>query len=113
VAGRKKKDETEPKPSIDLDRSIGPNLKRWREIRGFSQEELAQRAEVHRTEIGLLERGGREPKAGIVTKLAGALGISQGALFEGFAFVPSESGQGHFSYRLPELETQSPAASES
>lgn len=98
MAGRKKKDETNPKPVIDLDRSIGPNLRRWREKRGYSQEKLAQLAEVHRTEVGLLERGEREPKAGIITKLAGALEIPQGALFEGFEFVLTDDGQGRFIY---------------
>jgi transcriptional regulator with XRE-family HTH domain len=98
VAGRRKKSETVPKPSVDLDRSFGPNLRHWRNKRGYSQERLAQRADLHRTEIGLLERGEREPKLGIIARLAGALGISPDALFEGFAFTPSDSGQGHFVY---------------
>jgi len=102
VAGRRKKSETVPKPSVDLDRSFGPNLRRWRDKRGYSQEKLAQLADLHRTEIGLLERGEREPKLGIITKLAGALGISPNALFEGLQFLPSESGQGHFTYADPE-----------
>jgi len=98
VAGRKKKSETVQKPSVDLDRSFGPNLRRLRYLRGHSQEKLAQLADVHRTEIGLLERGEREPKFGIIAKLAGALEVSPDALFEGLAFVPSEHGQGQFSY---------------
>jgi transcriptional regulator with XRE-family HTH domain len=102
VAGRRKKSETSPKPSVDLDRSFGPNLRRWRTERGYSQEKLAQLADLHRTEIGLLERGEREPKLGIITKLAGALAISPTALFEGLEFVPSEDGQGHFTYATTE-----------
>ncbi len=104
VAGRKKNSETVPKPSVDLDRSFGPNLRHWRNQRGYSQERLALRADLHRTEIGLLERGEREPKLGIITKLAGALGVSPVVLFEGLDFVPSESGQGHFTYAVPEQE---------
>jgi transcriptional regulator with XRE-family HTH domain len=106
VAGRRKKSETVPKPSVDLDRSFGPNLRHWRNERGYSQERLAQRADLHRTEIGLLERGEREPKLGIITKLAGALDISPTVLFEGVAFVPSDSGQGHFAYDPPEREPE-------
>jgi transcriptional regulator with XRE-family HTH domain len=102
VAGRRKKSETVPKPAVDLDRSFGPNLRRWRDQRGYSQERLAQLADLHRTEIGLLERGQREPKLGIITKLAGALGVPPNALFEGLQFVPSESGQGHFTYAVPD-----------
>ena len=98
MAGRRKKSETVPKPSVDLDRSFGPNLRHWRVKRGYSQEKLAQLADLHRTEIGLLERGEREPKLGIITKLAGALGVSPAVLFEGLEFVPSDSGHGHFTY---------------
>jgi transcriptional regulator with XRE-family HTH domain len=104
VAGRRKKSETVPKPSVDLDRSFGPNLRYWRRERGHSQEKLAQLADLHRTEIGLLERGEREPKLGIITKLAGALAIPPNALFEGLEFVPSENGQGHFTYATREQE---------
>jgi DNA-binding XRE family transcriptional regulator len=104
VAGRKKKSETVQKPSVDLDRSFGPNLRRLRYLRGHSQEKLAQLADVHRTEIGLLERGEREPKFGIIAKLAGALEVSADALFEGLEFVPSEHGQGRFSYATAEQE---------
>ena len=101
MAGRNKKSETKPKPAVELDRSIAPNLKRWRKTRGYSQEELADRAELHRTEVGLLENSGREPKYGIILKLAGALEISPGELFKGAAFVPAESEKGHFAYDQP------------
>jgi transcriptional regulator with XRE-family HTH domain len=80
-------------------------LRRRRTERGYSQEELAHRADLHRTEIGLLERGQREPKLGVITKLAGALAVSPNVLFEGLEFIPSENGQGHFSYAPREGET--------
>jgi transcriptional regulator with XRE-family HTH domain len=98
VAGRKPKEETDPKPEIDLDRSFAPNLKYWRKKRGLSQQKLSELAEVHRTEVGLLERGKREPKFGIINKLAGALAIDQSELFKGTAFTASETGEGHFTY---------------
>jgi transcriptional regulator with XRE-family HTH domain len=104
VAGRKKQSETVPKPSVDLDRSFGPNLRRLRNERGHSQERLAQLADLHRTEIGLLERGEREPKLGIIVKLAGSLDVSPNALFEGLEFAPNESGQGRFTYATSEQE---------
>jgi transcriptional regulator with XRE-family HTH domain len=104
MAGRKKKGETDPKPSVDLTRSFGPALRRWRKKRGYSQEKLAVRADIHPTEIGLLERGKREPRLGIIAKLAGALEISPNELFDGLAFVPSESGHGRFTYKQPPPE---------
>jgi transcriptional regulator with XRE-family HTH domain len=59
------------------------NLRRARETAGISQEELADRCEVHRTEISLLERGGREPRLGTMVKLATALGTTPEALCSG------------------------------
>jgi transcriptional regulator with XRE-family HTH domain len=87
------------KPMPDLDRSLGANLRNWRKTRGLSQEALAELAEVHRTEIGLLERGKRDPGFGIITRLAGALEIPPGELFAGLAFDPARGfGRGRFVY---------------
>ncbi|HEX6455425.1 MAG TPA: helix-turn-helix transcriptional regulator [Solirubrobacterales bacterium] len=64
------------------------NLRRARENAGVSQEELAERIEVHRTEISLLERGGREPRLGTMVKLATALGTTPEALCNGIGWDP-------------------------
>jgi transcriptional regulator with XRE-family HTH domain len=64
------------------------NLRRARDAAGISQEELAKRCEVHRTEISLLERGGREPRLGTMVKLAVALGTTPQALCAGIAWDP-------------------------
>jgi transcriptional regulator with XRE-family HTH domain len=99
MAGRKRKDQTDRKAVVELERSYGRNLRRIRRERGYSQEELAFRAEVHRTEISLLERGKRDPGVNMTLRLAGALGVAPGELFAGAAFIPSESGQkAHFTY---------------
>lgn len=62
------------------------NLRRAREVAGISQEELAERCEVHRTEISLLERGGREPRLGTMVKLATALGTTPEDLCAGIGW---------------------------
>lgn len=59
------------------------NLRRRRLAVGISQEALAERTELHRSEISLLERAGREPRLATLLKLAGALATTPGALFEG------------------------------
>jgi transcriptional regulator with XRE-family HTH domain len=46
------------------------NLRKARKAKGISQEELGFRCDLHRTEISLLERGGREPRLGTIVKLA-------------------------------------------
>jgi transcriptional regulator with XRE-family HTH domain len=62
------------------------NLRRARAAAGISQEELADRCELHRTEVSLLERGGREPRLGTLIKLATALGTNAEALCEGIGW---------------------------
>jgi transcriptional regulator with XRE-family HTH domain len=59
------------------------NLRRARHAAGITQEELGARCDLHRTEISLLERAGREPRLGTIVKLAGALGVATGTLCEG------------------------------
>jgi transcriptional regulator with XRE-family HTH domain len=65
------------------------NLRQARLKKGISQQELGSRCELHRTEISLLERGGREPRLGTIVKLAGALDTSPGKLCAGIAWLPS------------------------
>ena len=51
-------------------------LRRERETQGLSQEALAHRAGVHRTYVGLIERGLRKPTIEVGYALARALGTS-------------------------------------
>ncbi len=59
------------------------NLRRAREKADLSQEALADKADMHRNEISLLERGQREPKIGTVARLAKALGVKAADLLKG------------------------------
>ena len=65
------------------------NLRQARLKKGISQAELAARCQLHRTEISLLERGGREPRLGTIVKLAGALGTTLAKLCAGIAWLPA------------------------
>lgn len=64
------------------------SLRRCRKRADLSQEELGYRAGLHRTEVGLLERGARVPRIDTVLKLAGGLGISPCELILGLAWEP-------------------------
>jgi transcriptional regulator with XRE-family HTH domain len=66
------------------------NLRRARQEKGISQEELGFRCELHRTEISLLERGGREPRLGTIAKLAGALDTTPEQLCKGIRWLPQK-----------------------
>jgi transcriptional regulator with XRE-family HTH domain len=76
------------------------NLWRARRQSGLSQEELGFRAGLHRTEISLLEVGGRLPRIDTLVKLAGGLGIEPGELLDGIAWNPGSIAHGAFT--LPE-----------
>lgn len=72
------------------------NLVEARRASGLTQEELAGRCDLHRTEISLLERGGREPRLGTLVKLSSALGVSVETLATGMRW--DEKAQ-KFKYR--------------
>jgi transcriptional regulator with XRE-family HTH domain len=64
----------------------------------LSQENLAERAGIHRTQITLIEAGRRQPRIETVLKLAGALEVSMESLFEGIRW---DSGAGDFRVEDP------------
>jgi transcriptional regulator with XRE-family HTH domain len=65
---------------MDIRRRLGLNVQRLRRARGWSQEEFAERAGLHRTYISGVERGVRNPTITIVGRLAEALGATIGEL---------------------------------
>ena len=71
---------------MDKRNRFAANLRHARKAAGVSQEDLAERCEIHRTEVSLLERGGREPRLGTMVKLATALGTTPEALCSGIAW---------------------------
>lgn len=75
---------------------FGRNLDRHIEDSGLSQEDIADRAEVHRTQISQLINGKHVPKLDTVVKLAGALGIPPSSLLEGMGWSPAVRTTGQF-----------------
>lgn len=82
------------------------NLRRARKAAGVSQEELGNRCSLHRTEIGLLERGGRIPRVDTLIKIATGLGIRIDCrLLDGISWTPATTQAGDFRITSPpELE---------
>jgi transcriptional regulator with XRE-family HTH domain len=68
---------------MEIGERFGRNLAAQREKAGLSQEELADRAQMHRTAISLSETGKRMPRLDTLLKLAAALGISAATLLDG------------------------------
>lgn len=75
---------------------LGANVTRHRKAAGLSQEETAVRASLHRTEVSQVERGLRLCRVDTIAKLAGALEIDAGKLFEGIAWEPGDVRYGRF-----------------
>lgn len=60
---------------------FGEKLRELRKVRVLSQEELANEAGLHRTYIGGVERGERNPTLTTLKKIADALNLSLTDLF--------------------------------
>lgn len=61
---------------------------------GLTQEGTAERAGLHRTEVALIERGGRMPRLDTIVKLGGALEIESCRLLAGMAWKLEEPKEG-------------------
>jgi transcriptional regulator with XRE-family HTH domain len=82
---------------MEVAERFGENLRRLRKGAGISQEELGLRSSLHRTEIGLLERGARVPRIDTLIKIATGLGVRiDCALLEGITWTPGTTQAGGF-----------------
>ena len=81
---------------IDIAARFGDNLARVRKQADLSQEELAVRASLHRTEISQLERGLRIARIDTLVKIAGSLEIKPEELLDGLEWSPGATVYGNF-----------------
>jgi len=70
-----------PTVMSDVKDNFGKRVRELRVARGLSQEELAFRAGVHRTYLGGIERGERNPALKNIAAIAKALDVSLPELF--------------------------------
>jgi transcriptional regulator with XRE-family HTH domain len=77
---------------MDFLERFGGNLLRIRQARRLSQESLAERAGIHRTQISLFETGQRQPLLETLIRLAGALEVPLSTLLDGIGFKASPGG---------------------
>jgi transcriptional regulator with XRE-family HTH domain len=76
---------------------FGLLLTRRRMLAALSQEDLARLVGLHRTEISLIERGGRRPRLDTLLQLAAGVETEPAELVTGMRWVPGtvESGGGY------------------
>ena len=67
---------------MDIRARLGANVRRLRAEKGWSQEDYADRAGIHRTYVSDIERGKRNPTITVVEKLAKPLGVKAGDLLD-------------------------------
>jgi len=60
---------------MDVVQLLGENVRRYRKLRGMTQEQLALETEMERSYVSDLERGTRNPSVKALGRLAEALGI--------------------------------------
>lgn len=76
---------------------LGRNVFMARRRACFSQEALGALASLHRTEVGMVEKGERLPRVDTLIKLASALGVGAAELLEGVDWVvPAPTRPGSF-----------------
>jgi len=64
-----------------IEKRFGHHIRALREAKSISQEELAYRAGMHRTYLGGIERGERNPALKNISALAKALEVDISELF--------------------------------
>lgn len=75
-----------------LTRALGENLKRIRQEKGLTQQNLAFAAEMDRTFVSLCERGGTNPSLFSLGTLCWCLNVTLADLFAGIEYTLPPSG---------------------
>jgi transcriptional regulator with XRE-family HTH domain len=65
----------------NVKRALATRLRELRRSKGWSQERLAEAADMHRTYLAGIERSLRNPALENLVKLANALGVTMAELF--------------------------------
>ena len=63
-------------PKVEITVAFAAVLRKHRATKGMSQELLAEKADIHPTHVGLIERSLRNPSLKVCKAIADALGLS-------------------------------------
>ena len=90
----------------EIAKIIGERMRAYRTKAGMSQEALAERAGLHSTYIGQLERGEKNATLESVEKIARALDVSFETLFGHIVSGTVESGAAEQCYSLIAIQPE-------
>ena len=76
-------------------KSVAANVRRVRQERGLTQEQLAERAELPLKTIQRIERAEQNPSVTVLASIAAGLGVEPGVLFEPATMEPIRRGRPH------------------
>jgi transcriptional regulator with XRE-family HTH domain len=62
-------------PKVEITVAFAKVLRKHRDAKGMSQEKLAEKASIHPTHVGLIERSLRNPSLKVCKAIADALGL--------------------------------------
>lgn len=65
---------------MDWRAAVGKNVRRLRQDRGLTQEQLAFESQIDLTYLGGIERGRRNPSLLVIVRIAGALMVTPAEL---------------------------------
>lgn len=72
-------------PHSEAARVLGERVRNHRQELGLSQEDVADLAEVHVTNLGKIERGQSNPSLTTIVRIAGVMGVDPGDLVNGLS----------------------------
>jgi transcriptional regulator with XRE-family HTH domain len=65
-------------------KTFGKRVRELRKDRGWTQERLAEAADLHENYVSRLETGEQEPGLFVILRLCGAFGVAVGVLLQEF-----------------------------
>ncbi|MDZ7697624.1 MAG: helix-turn-helix transcriptional regulator [Deltaproteobacteria bacterium] len=69
------------KSDQDLYTLLGQRIRALRNLKGWTQEQLGEQADMNYKYVGEVERGQQNPSFAVLVKIAGALGVEISELF--------------------------------
>ena len=91
-----------PRPIADDDQRLGAKIRRARDAKGLTQQQLADLIGCHRTFISFIERGTKRPQNDITWKLARELNLRAEDLIPGDLISLGEAEALELFRKIPE-----------